>query len=97
GIFSTRMNVAGAVAGMITGLAFTFIYIVYFKMYAPESNNAEFWWFGISPEGVGVIGAALNFTVAWVVALLTRPPPTEVKKLIEDIRLPIGVGIPRDH
>ncbi len=97
GIFSTRMNVAGAVAGMITGLVFTFTYIVYFKMYAPELNTAEYWWFGISPEGIGVVGAALNFTVAWVMALLTQPPPPEVRKLIEDIRIPIGVSTPHDH
>jgi cation/acetate symporter len=97
GIFSTRMNVAGAVAGMITGLTFTFTYIVYFKLYASEFNNAEHWWFGISPEGIGVAGAALNFTVAWVVALLTRPPPAEVRRLIEDIRVPVGVSTPHDH
>ena len=97
GIFSTRMNVAGAVAGMIVGLAFTFSYIVYFKMYAPEFNSAEYWWFGISPEGIGVVGAALNFTVAWIFASLTQAPPAEVRKLIEDIRIPIGVSSPHDH
>ena len=97
GIFSTRMNVAGAIAGMITGLAFTFTYIVYFKMIAPEFNTPEHWWFGISPEGIGVVGAALNITVAWIIALLTPPPPPEVRQLIEEIRIPIGVSAPHDH
>jgi cation/acetate symporter len=97
GIFSTRMNVAGAVAGMVVGLTFTFTYILYFKMIAPEFNSAEYWWFGISPEGIGVVGAALNFTVAWIFALLTRPPPPEIRRLIEDIRIPIGVSTPHEH
>jgi cation/acetate symporter len=97
GIFSTRMNRPGAIAGMITGLTFTFSYIVYFKMIAPELNTTAHWWFGISPEGIGVIGAALNFTIAWAIALLTEPPPPHVRKLIEDIRIPAGVRTPHDH
>ena len=97
GIFSTRMNVAGAVAGMIAGLAFTFFYIVYFKMIAPELNTAEHWWFGISPEGIGVVGAVLNIIVAWIIALLTPPPPASVRRMIEDIRIPVGVSAPHDH
>ena len=97
GIFSTRMNRPGAIAGMITGLTFTFSYIVYFKMIAPEFNTTAHWWFGISPEGIGVIGAALNFTIAWAIALLTEPPPPHVRKLIEDIRIPAGVRTPHDH
>ena len=56
GIFDKRMNTAGAISGMICGLAFTLIYIAYFKFMAPELNNAEHWWFGISPEGIGSIG-----------------------------------------
>jgi cation/acetate symporter len=97
GIFSTRMNVAGAVTGMVTGLAFTATYIVYFKLYAPQFNTAEYWLFGISPEGIGMVGAALNFLVAWVVALLTAPPPAATRRLIADIRIPVGVSTPHDH
>jgi len=97
GIFSRRMNMEGAVAGMVAGLAFTFTYIVYFKFYAPELNTTEHWWFGISPEGIGMIGAGLNFLVAWGVALLTPPPPAAVRRLIEDIRVPVGVSAPHDH
>jgi len=97
GIFSRRMNLEGAVAGMITGLVFTFTYIGYFKFYAPELNNAAHWWFGISPEGIGAVGAALNLAVAWSVAAWTPPPPDSVRRLIEDIRLPAGVSRPHDH
>lgn len=56
GIFWKSMNKEGAIAGMISGLVFTFSYIAYFKLISPETNIAANWLFGISPEGVGVIG-----------------------------------------
>jgi cation/acetate symporter len=52
GIFYKRMNKEGAIAGMLTGLIFTFSYIVYFKFVNPTAT-ADSWWFGISPEGIG--------------------------------------------
>ena len=89
GIFSKRMNREGAIAGMVTGLAFTFLYIGYFKLWAPAGTNiADNWLFGISPEGIGVIGMLLNFGVAITVAKFTAAPPPEVEKLIDNIRVP---------
>ena len=88
GIFSKRMNKEGAIAGMITGLAFTFSYIAWFKLWSPESNVAENWLFGISPEGIGVIGMLLNFGVAIAVSAATKSPPVEVRRLVDAIRLP---------
>ena len=88
GIFSTRMNKEAAISGMLTGLIFTFSYIVYFKFVSPESNNAVHWWFGISPEGIGSLGMILNFIVALVVMRLTPPPPQEVQDLVQHIRVP---------
>ncbi len=87
GIFSTRMNKEAAISGMLTGLIFTFSYIVYFKFVSPESNNAVHWWFGISPEGIGSLGMILNFIVALVVMRLTPPPPQEVQDLVQHIRV----------
>ncbi|HAU21678.1 MAG TPA: cation acetate symporter [Erythrobacter sp.] len=91
GIFSKRMNKEGAIAGMVTGLGFTFLYIAYFKLWEPRLNNAENWLFGISPEGIGVIGMLLNFAVAIAVARRTSAPPPEVDVLVEQIRVPRGV------
>ena len=88
GIFSTRMNKEAAISGMLTGLIFTFSYIVYFKFVSPESNNAVHWWFCISPEGIGSLGMILNFIVALVVMRLTQPPPQEVQDLVQHIRVP---------
>ena len=97
GIFDKRMNTAGAISGMICGLAFTLIYIAYFKFMAPELNNAEHWWFGISPEGIGSIGAAINFAVAFAISRLSAPVPAEVLNLVENIRIPKGVNEPHNH
>jgi cation/acetate symporter len=48
GIFYRRMNKEGAVAGMVAGITFTALYIVYFKFMNPAANVPENWWFGIS-------------------------------------------------
>ena len=97
GIFSARMNKYGAIAGMVTGLVFTFAYIVHFKFVAPEQNTAEHWWLGISPEGIGAVGAVLNFLTAAVVARVTPAVPPQVRVLVESIRVPRGAEAPRAH
>jgi cation/acetate symporter len=95
GIFSKRMNKQGAIAGMITGLLFTYAYIEYFKGLflrwagSPWADNvAENWLFGISPEGIGAIGVVLNFAVAIAVCRMTAPPSVQVQDLVERIRYP---------
>jgi cation/acetate symporter len=92
GIFSKRMNREGAIAGMIAGIAFTAAYIVYFKFVNPAANHAGNWWLGISPEGIGALGMALNFAVAVAVARFTPPPPERVRSMVEHIRVPRGAG-----
>jgi cation/acetate symporter len=88
GIFSTRMNREAAISGMLTGLLFTFSYIVYFKFISPETNNAAHWWFGVSPEGIGTLGMLFNFMVSSVVMRVTPPPPQSVQDLVQHIRIP---------
>ena len=97
GIFSKRMNREGAIAGMVTGLAFTFGYIAYFKLAEPGANIAENWLFGISPEGIGVVGMVLNFAVAIAVAKYTAKPPQEIGLLVENIRVPRGAEAAQAH
>lgn len=97
GIFSTRVNKEGAIAGMLTGLVFTISYISYFKFVYPELNTAEHWWWGISPEGIGALGMALNFLVCFGVSWLTPAPPSHVQQLIQDIRIPKGAGKASNH
>lgn len=88
GIFYKRMNAEGAITGMVVGLLFTIVYIVYFALLNPELNNKDHWWFGISPEGIGTIGMLLNTAVALTVSRFTPPPPPEIQKLVERIRIP---------
>ena len=95
GIFSKRINKEGAIAGMVTGLVFTYAYIEYFKGLflrwagSPWSEDvAENWLFGVSPEGIGAIGALLNFAVAITVSRMTAEPPAKVQELVEHIRYP---------
>jgi cation/acetate symporter len=97
GIFSKRMNREGAIAGMVVGLTFTFAYIVYFKFVAPGDNNAAHWWFGISPEGIGMIGALANFATAAIVSRFASPAPDDVQQLVEEIRIPRGSKTPQTH
>ncbi len=100
GIFFKRVNKEGAIAGMLTGLLFTYGYIEYFKGLflkwagAPWGDNvADQWLFGISPEGIGVIGMCLNFIVALVVSRLTSPPPDRIQHMVENIRIPRELDI----
>ena len=95
GIFFKRANREGAIAGMLTGLVFTYGYIEYYKGLflkwagAPWGENvASNWLFGISPEGIGVVGMCLNFAVAIAVSAMTAAPPANVQALVEQIRLP---------
>lgn len=87
GIFYKRMNMQGAVAGMLTGLIFTGAYIWYFKY---GTGKPDQYWFGISPEGIGTLGMIFNFIVAFSVSAFTQPPPQDVQDLVEDIRIPRG-------
>ena len=88
GIFSKRMNKAGAVAGMIVGITFTAVYIIFFKYIRPDLNVSDNWFLGISPEGIGTVGMMLNFIVSICVSAMTPPPPEEVQDLVEEIRMP---------
>ena len=97
GIFDKRMNREGAITGMLAGLIFSLAYIAYFKFVSPETNSAEYWLFGISPEGIGTVGAVINFTLALVISRCTGPVPEEVTKLVDNIRIPSGVGQAQDH
>lgn len=88
GIFYKKMNREGAVAGMIVGLLFTLAYIVFFKLLYPEYNTPAYWWFGISPEGIGTFGMLINLIVSLAVGMIFPDPPEEVQEMVESIRYP---------
>ncbi len=104
GIFSKRASREGIVAGMIAGISYTIVYVIFFKFswadgvlstitsWEPGQNKADYWFFGISPEGIGSIGMVINFAIAMVISKFTPPPPQEIQDLIENIRVPKGAG-----
>ena len=103
GIFSKRMNREGAIAGMLTGLFSTLIYIFWFKgwFFVPgtemAANTPDNWFMGISPEAFGAVGALLNFAVASFISRLSEPPPEHIQHLVENIRVPTGAQVAVDH
>ena len=88
GIFSKRINKQGAITGMLVGLIFTLSYIIYFKFLFPEMNSSEYWFLGISPEGIGFIGMLLNLFISFLISFSTAPPPNDIIEMIDDIRQP---------
>ena len=95
GIFTVRVNRAGAIAGMLTGLIFTFCYIIYFKgvFIEPFAANIEAnWLFGITPQAIGGLGMILNFVVALSVSYATKAPPDRVQELVRSLRIPRQAG-----
>lgn len=94
GIFSTRINREGAIAGMIAGLGVTLLYVFQHKGILFVASTSfmggmpENWFFGIEPNAFGVVGAIVNFATAIGVSMLTRPPPEHIRALVENIRVP---------
>ena len=88
GIFTSWVTREGSILGMLSGLLFTMSYIICFKFIFTDFNNPDYWLFGISPEGIGVIGMCINFIVAMFVSKITLSPPREVIELVKEIRKP---------
>ncbi len=94
GIFSKKMNKEGAIAGMLSGIGITLLYVFQHKgiMFVQSTSFLgdmdPNWFLGIEPNAFGAIGAAVNFAVAFLVMTRTAKVPAEVEKMIENIRVP---------
>jgi cation/acetate symporter len=94
GIFSKRVTREGAISGMIAGIGVTLIYVFQHKgiMFVQSTSFLgdlpPNWFFGIEPNAFGVVGAALNFTVAFAVSSVTAAPPAAVQSMVDNIRVP---------
>lgn len=97
GIFSKRINKEGAVAGMVVGILLMMFYMTKFKFDWFGGGTKEDWWFGISPEGFGTVAMIVNFIVSIVISKFTAAPPKEVQEIVENIRIPSGVGEAYNH
>jgi cation/acetate symporter len=85
GIFSSKMNKHGAIAGMLAGMSFTVAYIIYFQFLGGTSDQLLF---GISPEGIGFVGMLLNFAVAFSVNAFTPKVPDYIQEMVANIHIP---------
>ena len=91
GVFWSRANQPGALAGMVAGLAVTTYYMVQnepwlrtlFGVTSPPSL-----WFGISPISAGIFGMSIGAVVLVVVSLLTPRPRTESRAFTRSLRFP---------
>ena len=104
GIFYKPMNREGAIAGMVAGISVTLFYVFQHKgiMFIQDTaflgSLEPNWFFGITPNAFGAVGAIVNFLVACVVCKMTAPPPSQVQDLVENIRVPKGSSGPvADH
>ena len=94
GIFSRTINKEGAIAGMLAGIGVTLLYvfqhkgIMFIQSTAFLGDMEPNWFFGIEPNAFGAVGAVVNFVVAYLVSKKTPEIPSDVKELVERIRLP---------
>ena len=94
GIFSRTINKEGAIAGMLAGIGVTLLYvfqhkgIMFIQSTAFLGDMEPNWFFGIEPNAFGAVGAVVNFVVAYLVSKKTPEIPSDVKEMVERIRLP---------
>lgn len=103
GIFGKKIGSTAAISGMVAGISVTMLYVFQHKgiMFIPGTDflgdMGANWFFGISPNAFGAIGAVVNFAVAFAVSKFTEEPPEHIQHLVEDIRVPRGAGAATGH
>jgi cation/acetate symporter len=103
GIFSTKMSGKAAIWGMVSGIGVTMLYVFQHKgiMFIPGTSflggMEPNWFFGISPNAFGVVGAIVNFAVAFTLLKFTGPAPRHIQALVENMRVPKGTGAAHAH
>ncbi|MAU31414.1 MAG: cation acetate symporter [Flavobacteriaceae bacterium] len=88
GIFYKQMNKEGAIVGMLSGISLMIFYMLKFKFNFFGGGSADDYWFGISPEGFGSVAMVVNFIISYIVMKFTSPTPEEIKKIVDNIRIP---------
>ena len=103
GIFSKRMSGTAAIAGMCSGIGVTMLYVFQHKgiMFIPGTSflggMEPNWFFGISPNAFGAVGALVNFGVAFALLKVTGPAPAHIQALVENMRVPGAVSAAHAH
>jgi len=104
GIFAKKMSGKAAVWGMCSGIGITMLYVFQHKgfMFIPGTSflgdMGPNWFFSISPNAFGAVGALVNFAVAFAVLKVTGPAPAHIQQMVENFRTPHGgVAAAHDH
>ncbi|MEI6894254.1 MAG: sodium:solute symporter family protein [Colwellia sp.] len=103
GIFSKKMSGTAAIAGMCSGIGITMLYVFQHKgiMFIPGTSflggMEPNWFFGISPNAFGAVGAVVNFVVAFVLLQFTGPAPAHIQEMVENMRTPGNVSAAHAH
>ena len=86
GVWWKRANRAGAIAGMVVGLAVGWAYLI-----AVRNGMAP--WFGLDHLRFGVVGVTASFIAMIVVTLMTPPPDAEIQRMVDEVRIPRGESV----
>lgn len=104
GIFAKKMSGTAAVWGMCSGIGVTMLYVFQHKgiMFIPGTSflgdMGPDWFFGISPNAFGAVGALVNFAVAFIVLRFTGPAPAHIQDMVDNFRSPYGkIEAAHDH
>jgi cation/acetate symporter len=104
GIFAKKMSGTAAVWGMCSGIGVTMLYVFQHKgfMFIPGTSflgdMGPNWFFGISPNAFGAVGAVVNFAVAFAMLRVTGPAPAHIQQMVENFRTPHGgIAAAHDH
>ncbi|MCP3675567.1 MAG: cation acetate symporter [Gammaproteobacteria bacterium] len=103
GIFSKKISGKAAVLGMISGIGITMLYVFQHKgiMFIQGTSflgdMKPDWFLGISPNAFGVVGAVVNFAVAFIVTKVSGEAPEHIQHLVENFRTPKGAGVAHQH
>jgi cation/acetate symporter len=89
GVWWKRANRAGAVAGMILGLAAGTAYLIY----VGPKFMAQPPWLGIDHLRFGIIGAPVSLIAMVVVSLMTDAPDKATQAMVDEVRIPSGKTI----
>nr|WP_255719253.1 VC_2705 family sodium/solute symporter [Pelomonas sp. P8] len=91
GVFWRRANRAGALAGMLTGLAVCLVYLVTaqpsLRALVGLPGPATLWW-GIQPASAGLFGVPAGAAALAVVSLLTAAPGARQRNFVDRLRAP---------
>ena len=86
GIWWTRTNKQGAVAGMIAGFGVTLFYILW--THKLGFAQPDLW--GVKNISAGIFGIPVAFIVTYVVSLMTPAPSAEMQAFVRELRIPSG-------